>query len=58
MPFQNGTALDDEARMADRLAVEATYTGCHQHGDREPSPVGCGLFTIILSTPVYNYVDS
>src|SRR5262249_50957788 len=30
----------------------------HQHGDREPSPVGCGSITIILSTPVYNYVDS
>src|ERR1700742_3101380 len=32
--------------------------GCLQHGDREPSPVGCGPYTIILSTPGYDYVDS
>ena len=32
--------------------------GCLQHGDRGPSPVGCGSFMLILSTPVHKYVDS
>ena len=33
-------------------------TGCLQDGDHVPSPVGYGWLTTILSTPVYNYVDS
>ena len=32
--------------------------GCLQHEDRELLPLGSSSLTIILSTPVYNYVDS
>jgi hypothetical protein len=58
MPFQTGTALDNEARMADRLPVQATYAGCLERRSRVPSAVKCVAMTAVLSTPVDNHVDS
>jgi len=56
--FGTEAAVDNDARMADRLAVSTTFMVVYSYVDREPLPVGCGAFVILLSTPVDNHVDS
>jgi hypothetical protein len=51
-------AVDNEARMADRLAASTTLPVVYSYGDRGPWPLGCGALLTVLSTPVDNYVDS
>jgi hypothetical protein len=56
--FQIETALDNEARMADRPASQLTSVGCIERRSRKLSGVGCGMAMAVLSTLVDNYVDS
>jgi hypothetical protein len=56
--FGTEAAVDNEARMADRLAASTTLMVVYSYVDREPWPVGCGAFMTVLSTPVDNHVDS
>jgi hypothetical protein len=58
MPFQTGTAPDNEARMADRLLGQMTHAGCFERRSRVPSVAFCGAVTALLSTLVDNHVDS
>ena len=57
MPFQTGTAPDNEARMANRLSAQATYAGCLERRSCTLSPTHRTATASVLSTPVDNGVD-